>query len=377
LRIGGVYCFVFFCDRARYTPCLMITKADMVRRLLDGRKVSIRPESVAFAPANIALCKYWGKRDIELNLPVTDSLSIALGSLGSRCRLAVTAGGVDCITLNGEPLAPAHPFAARLSGYLDLFRGAEARHFRVDAVNTVPTAAGFASSASGFASVVRALDALHGWNLPDRDLSILARLGSGSACRSLWQGFVRWHAGVATDGMDSYAEPLPGQWPSLRMGLLMVSDKPKAIGSTEAMRRTVETSSLYAAWPRQVAADMETIQQALQDLDFETLGSAAESNALAMHATMLAARPPVLYWHEATLAAMRIVWACRRDGLPVYFTMDAGPNLKLLFHETDAAAVAAAFSPGPQRAGHGPVFTGSFQSVDLRIPLTSPAGGHP
>ena len=347
----------------------MITKADMVRRLLDGRKVSIRPESVAFAPANIALCKYWGKRDIELNLPVTDSLSIALGSLGSRCRLAVTAGGVDCITLNGEPLAPAHPFAARLSGYLDLFRGAEARHFRVDAVNTVPTAAGFASSASGFASVVRALDALHGWNLPDRDLSILARLGSGSACRSLWQGFVRWHAGVDTDGMDSYAEPLPGQWPSLRMGLLMVSDKPKAIGSTEAMRRTVETSSLYAAWPRQVATDMETILQALRDLDFDTLGSAAESNALAMHATMLAARPPVLYWHEDTLAAMRIVWACRRDGLPVYFTMDAGPNLKLLYRETDADAVAAAFATGMQDAGHHPGFAGRFHPVDLSIHL--------
>lgn len=331
----------------------MITKVDIVCRLLEGHKGTPRPEVVAFAPSNIALCKYWGKRNTELNLPVTDSLSLALGNLGSRCHLAVIDEAQDRVLLNGQPLSSEQPFVVRLSRYLDLFRDIPGRCYRVSAVNTVPTAAGFASSASGFASVVLALDALYDWQLSERKLSILARLGSGSACRSLWQGFVRWHAGDTEDGMDSYAEPLSEQWPELRLGLLRVSDAPKAVGSTEAMRRTVETSALYAAWPNQVAADMETLLHALHHRDFETLGATAEANALAMHATMLAARPPVLYWHEASLAAMHTVWSCRRDGLPVYFTMDAGPNLKLLYRESDATAVTSAFAP-------------RFQSVDFQ-----------
>ena len=320
----------------------MITRADIVNRLLAGRPEDMRPEAEAFAPANIALCKYWGKRDTELNLPVTDSLSISLGDLGTRTRLAARAGDADAICLNGEEVASGHPFAVRLSRYLDHFRGGANRRYRVDTVNTVPTAAGFASSASGFAALVMALDALHGWRLAGRELSILARLGSGSACRSLWQGFVHWHAGAAGDGMDSHAEPVGACWPDLRIGLLVVSDAGKGTGSTEAMRRTVETSSLYAAWPGQVAGDIAALQRAIRDRDLDALGETAEANALAMHATMMAARPAVLYWHPGTVAAMRRVWDCRAGGVPVYFTMDAGPNLKLLHRAADTTAVATA-----------------------------------
>jgi len=323
----------------------MFTKSDIVSRLLAERPEALQKEAAVFAPANIALCKYWGKRDTILNLPVTDSLSISLGTLGSHCKMAFHEGTADSVTLNGVTLQPAHPFVTRLARFLDCFRGEQQRRFRIETVNTIPTAAGFASSASGFASIVKALDALHGWQLPARSLSILARLGSGSASRSLWQGFVHWHAGTAVDGMDSFAEPLPDHWPDLRIGLVILNCGRKATGSTEAMQRTVETSALYHAWPRQVATDLATLLQAIRDRDFHTLGAAAEANALAMHATMMAARPAVLYWQPESVEAMHRVWTARAEGLALYFTMDAGPNLKLLFRETDHAAIEARF-PG-------------------------------
>ncbi len=322
----------------------MCNKADIVNRLLADRPEAPQREADVFAPANIALCKYWGKRDTELNLPVTDSLSLSLGSLGSHCKMAFQDGPADRVQLNGTRLPPEHPFVSRLSRFLDLFRADQQRRFRIETVNTIPTAAGFASSASGFAAIVKALDALHGWQLDERSLSILARLGSGSASRSLWQGFVHWHAGRDTDGMDCFAEPIAEHWPDLRIGLLILNRGHKATGSTEAMRRTVETSALYAAWPAQVANDLAAIRQAIRDRDFAALGAAAEANALAMHATMMAARPPVLYWQPESVAAMQRVWYARAEGLPVYFTMDAGPNLKLLFRESDRETVELRFA---------------------------------
>jgi diphosphomevalonate decarboxylase len=321
----------------------MCNQAVTVTRLLANRAESIQREADVFAPANIALCKYWGKRDTELNLPVTDSLSLSLGALGSRCKMTIADGAADHVQLNGTLLPPENPFACRLSRFLDLFRGDQRHHFRIETVNTIPTAAGFASSASGFAAIVKALDTLHGWRLPERSLSILARLGSGSASRSLWQGFVHWHAGGDADGMDCFAEPMPEQWPDLRIGLLILNRSQKATGSTEAMRRTVETSVLYEAWPRQVATDLAAIRQAIRDCDIAGLGTAVEANALAMHATMMAARPAVLYWQPESVAAMQRVWSARAEGLPVYFTMDAGPNVKLLFRETDRTAIEQRF----------------------------------
>jgi len=294
-----------------------------------------------FAPANIALCKYWGKRDREWNLPVTDSLSISLGTRGSQCTLSLA--DEDVYFLNGNKIDKANPFSTRLRAYLDWFRGPADFHYQVEAYNTVATAAGFASSASGFAALVMALHALHGWSVDKRILSIFARMGSGSACRSLWDGFVHWHAGQRADGSDCFAEPLISNWHTLCVGLLAVDAGPKSISSREAMNRTVATSSLYANWPQQVKEDLATLRQAIEAHDFESLGGCAEQNALAMHATMIAARPPVLYWKRASLDYMQNVWDARTEGLPVYFTMDAGPNLKLLFEADSQEAVVARF----------------------------------
>ncbi|MBT3192661.1 MAG: diphosphomevalonate decarboxylase [Verrucomicrobia bacterium] len=312
----------------------MNPKQEVVNHILAHRTESPMTEADAFAPANIALCKYWGKRDTELNLPVTSSLSLSLGSLGSQCHLSFCEERHQ-VVLNDEPLDPNSPFVVRLSQYLDLFRRDTDRYYRVETLNTIPTAAGFASSASGFASTVLALDKLHGWCLSEIELSILARLGSGSACRSLWQGFVEWHAGETETGMDCFAQPITTAWPELRIGLLVLEAGKKPIGSREAMQRTVETSPLYASWPHKVAADIQIIRKAIEENNFEALGAAAESNALTMHATMMGATPAVVYWLPESVETMHRVWKLRREGLPLYFTMDAGPNVKLLFLDKD------------------------------------------
>lgn len=296
---------------------------------------TLRDTGEAYAPANIALCKYWGKRDTRLKLPVTSSLSVSLGDHGTRMTLR--RAETDHLTLNGETLASDSPTFRRLFAFLDLIRQ-PGHHLAVDSHNTIPIAAGLASSASAFASAVMALESLYTWDLPPRLRSILARLGSGSAARSVFDGFVEWHAGTAADGMDSFAEPLAPVWPDFRIGILTVSEAPKPVGSTEAMERTVRTAALYDAWPRQVERDLPRLRRAVRDHDFITLGETAEHNALAMHATMIASWPPVLYWLPETIAHLHTVHRLRAGGLPVYATLDAGPNLKLLYtarHETD------------------------------------------
>ena len=317
-----------------------MTPRDVVSRLLDGRlNQPAATPAAAYAPANIALVKYWGKRNPQLNLPVTSSLSISLGPLGSHVELVVNDAPADRVTLNDKPLPADSSFVRRSTAYLDLFRPSPDIHFDMRARNTIPTAAGFASSASGFAALTKALDALFGWGLPTRDLSILARLGSGSAARSLEDGFVEWQAGEQSDGMDSFAVRLPQEWPGLRVGALVVSDAAKPVGSREGMQRSTETCGFYREWPARVAADLADIKTAINGRDIEALGRIAEENAMAMHALMWATRPPIVYALPETIAAMRMVWAARENGYRVWFTMDAGPNVKLLFPKEEEAAV--------------------------------------
>jgi len=311
---------------------LFLNKKDVVRVLLGGKNISAKTSASAFASSNIALCKYWGKRNEELNLPVTSSLSVSLGHLGTRTKISFSSTA-DRIVLNDHELANDAPFARRLISFLDLFRSRGEKYI-VETKNNFPTAAGLASSASGFAALVLALDDLYEWRLTKRELSILARLGSGSASRSIFNGFVEWQRGSRDDGMDSFAQVLAKQWPELRLGVVTVADEQKAVASRAGMRRTTETSKLYRSWPLQVEKDLRNIKEAIQRRDFELFGKTAESNALAMHATMLAAWPPLLYWKPQTVLVFQKVWEMREAGVPVYFTIDAGPNVKLLFLES-------------------------------------------
>ncbi len=316
---------------------LSLNKKDVVRIIIGEKNKQARSSASAFAPSNIALCKYWGKRNEELNLPETSSLSVSLGHLGTQTMISISPTD-DRIFLNDCELKSDEPFARRLVSFLDMFRAHEEKYL-VKTKNNFATAAGLASSASGFAALVIALNDLYEWRLTKKELSIFARLGSGSASRSIFNGFVEWQHGDRADGMDSVAVELPEKWPELRIGVATVIAEQKAVDSRSGMRRTKESSELYKSWPSQVEKDLQNIKEAIRNRNFALLGKTAESNALAMHATMLAAWPPLLYWKKGTLDIFEKVWKMRAAGIPVYFTIDAGPNVKLLFVENQIDAI--------------------------------------
>lgn len=321
---------------------MSITKQAVINRYLPK---TTKPGTHAseFAPSNIALCKYWGKRNAELNLPINGSLSISLGTLGSQTEIAESTCGEDQVYLNGQPVALTERFASKVIAFIDLFRRGLDQPVVVRTVNNIPTAAGLASSASGFAALMLAINQFYDFKLSDNLLSAFARMGSGSASRSVYQGFVEWHKGNSDDGMDSCAEPLNIQWPGFRIGLLKVATGEKKVDSRAGMQRTVESAALYQAWPQQAEQDLKTIKNALLNRDLELLGQTAEHNALSMHATMIASWPPLLYWQPESVAAMQRVWDLRAQGILLYLTMDAGPNLKLLFSAENESKVRAAF----------------------------------
>ena len=309
-----------------------MTKQELLAELLqDQPKTPAKAIGSAFAPSNIALIKYWGKRDPELNLPITSSLSIALGMKGAKTSIRPIEASRDTISVNGTLIKAHTPFYQRTQAFVNLLRPHPSIAYAINSEINIPIAAGLASSACGIAALVLAFADLYAWNLPKTLLSIICRIGSGSACRSLWQGLVEWHQGVRADGMDSFAEPLPYIFPNLQLGLLLVSTKEKSVSSRTAMELTTQTSILYQAWPKQVAHDLKLMHHALEQQDFDLLGKTAEHNALVMHATMLAASPAICYSTPETLALIQKIWQLRAEGLPVYFTQDAGPNLKLLF----------------------------------------------
>lgn len=322
----------------------MINAETIVKKILQDRTLDPGPCSAeAFSPTNIALVKYWGKRNTVLNLPMTSSFSVSLGDLGTQTKISLSETDQDAFILNDKIIPEHDAFSQKIIDYLTLICSNHRPYLKIETISHLPVAAGFASSASGFAALISALNQLGQWELTLTELSILARLGSGSACRSLWPGFVKWERGKREDGMDSHGVPYAQTWPQLRIGLLVISAHKKSVSSREAMQRTVETSSLYQAWPRQVEHDLEHIIDALHQKNFHALGTLAEHNALTMHATLLASWPPVFYWQTQTLLAAQKIWQLRQEGLPLYFTQDAGPNLKLLYLQQDSETVRSLF----------------------------------
>src|SRR3990167_3164180 len=199
-----------------------MNKKEFIQALLKNHS-STPDESLvsAYAPSNIALVKYWGKRNTELNLPVTSSLSISLAHRGVTTSLKLNEEKSDTLIINGKHESLDSSFGKRLIAFLDLFRPKN-KSFYVITQSNLPIAAGLASFAAGFAALTLALNLLFNWHLSDQELSIIARLGSGSAERSLWNGFVEWHKGTKENGSDSFAEPLDITWPELRIGLLIL-----------------------------------------------------------------------------------------------------------------------------------------------------------
>ena len=312
--------------------------------------------ATARAFPNLALVKYWGKRDESLILPAAGSLSLTLDAFPTTTTVALAPGApADRFELNGaEDRGEA---ARRVTRFLDHVRAlaGSAERAVVRSRNEAPTGAGLASSASGFAALALAASAAYGLELDPPALSRLARRGSGSASRSVVPAVAVWHAGDG-DG-TSFAEPVPA--PEMRMVIVTVDESQKAVSSRAAMRRTALTSPFYDAWVRSTEESLASMVAACRAGDFTRIGRITESHALRMHAVIQSADPPIRYLSPTSVAVFDAVAALRESGVEAYATADAGPNVAVLVRPPDADAVAAALadlgsvrSVGPGAGAH-------------------------
>jgi diphosphomevalonate decarboxylase len=305
------------------------------------------------AHPNIALSKYWGKRPGEGNVPAVPSLSVTLGGLSTTTRLELRDDlradqlVLDGREVTGEPLA-------RVTRLLDRVRAASgARRFaRVESSNDFPTASGLASSASGFAALALAAVRAAGLDWTSAEVADLARRSSASAARSLFGGYVE------LDG-ESARQLAPASKLDLRVLVCVASEEKKAVSSTEGMSRSAAASPYYAAWLERAPEMHARMKDALARGDFEALGAEAEASALAMHACAMAAG--VVYFRGVTLEAIRTVRALRDAGTPAFFTVDAGPHVKVLVRPNDAALAATWMRavPGVLRVLESPLGEGA------------------
>ena len=296
----------------------------------------------AIAHPNVALVKYWGKRPGGRNLPAMGSLSLTLGFLATRTRVRF-GGGLerDELTLNGrgntrdlhrvrDCLAPLRERAGIDSAV------------SVQSSNDFPTGAGLASSASGMAALAVAAASALGLASDAAAVRKAAMAGSGSAPRSLHGGIVY----LSIDAQGSWTcEPLlaPAEWP-LEVVVAVTQAERKQTDSRAGMELTRRTSPFYGAWLKSQRADLDEARRAVEAHDFERLANLSEGNCLKMHATALGANPPVLYFNGATLECIHRVRALRREGLPVFFTVDAGPQVKAVCLPEALATVREALS---------------------------------
>ncbi len=288
--------------------------------------------ATACAHPNIALVKYWGKRDTSLNLPAAGSLSVTLEGLSTTTTVAFDAGlDEDLVVLDGTRLDDGRP-RQRITAFLDLVRRAADLDLaaRVESQNDFPTAAGLASSASGFAALAVAATEAAGLDWSPARLSALARRGSGSAARSIFGGFVEMNPGTAPDGSDAHAHPVAAadHW-DLECVVAITARGEKSVGSTRGMLQTQETSPLFEPWRATVDADIADARAAIEDRDFEQLAVIAERSCFRMHATALGADPAILYWNATTVRLIHRIRQARADGLPCFLTIDAGPHVKV------------------------------------------------
>ena len=294
-------------------------------------------KTTAVANSNIALVKYWGKRNSKLILPNNSSLSVTLDGFYTKTTVEFSDSyHQDEVLVDGISTIKT---TKRVVKILDLIRDKAnlSKYAKVVSENNFPTAAGLASSASGAAALAIAGAAAAGLNLEQRELSILARQGSGSASRSIDGGFVLWNKGSLEDGSDSFAEQVanPSHWPEFRILVVIVSDKEKSIKSRDGMKKTVETSPYYKGWMETIDNDLKTVHRAILERDFTTLGSVSEQNCLKMHATMITTTPPIIYWMPDSMKVIHEVHKLRAKDIEAYFTIDAGPNIKVICLEKD------------------------------------------
>lgn len=313
--------------------------------------------ATAMAHPNVALIKYWGKRDAASNLPAVGSLSVTLGALRTETTIAFDESlRSDILVLNGAEQPTEHP---RLTACMDALRDLSGRQLFAEVVseNDFPTGAGLASSASGYAALVTAAAAALGIDAQDPRLLDISRIGSGSAPRSLFGGM----AVLRNVGNGAVCEQLirPEDW-ALSVVVAVTTEAAKTITSRNGMEQSRLTSPYYEQWIATHDGDMEAAIGFVNDRDFMGLAELAEHNCLKMHSVMMTTRPPLLYWSPATVAVIHKIDAMRKAGMPVFYTIDAGPQVKAVCPTDTAAEVDAELAgvPGVLRTiagelGHG------------------------
>ncbi len=298
-------------------------------------------KSTAVANANIALVKYWGKRDSKLILPQNGSLSMTCDGLSTITTVDFSPEyNQDTILINDEELRKDEK---DVLGHLDRIRNLAGINEKAKVVSETnfPVAAGLASSASGLAAITLAATKAAGLNVPERELTILTRQGSGSASRSICEGFVEWYRGQKEDGSDSFAETIApkNHWPEFRMIATILTEKQKPVSSRAGMAQSVANCPYYTSWIKEATKDLETVRTAIKEKNFQKLGETAELNCLKMHAVMMTTTPPIIYWIPETLEVIHTVRALREEGIQAYFTIDGGPQVKVMCLEKDAEKI--------------------------------------
>ncbi|KAL8684611.1 MAG: hypothetical protein Q9224_006239, partial [Gallowayella concinna] len=315
------------------------------------------------APVNIAVIKYWGKRDARLNLPTNSSLSVTLSQSDLRTHTTASCSpsfsAPDTLLLNAQPqplsdarsqacLTSLRALRSELESSNDSLPPLSTYPLRLSSSNNFPTAAGLASSAAGFAALVRSIADLYQLPQSPTELSLIARQGSGSACRSLLGGYVAWDHGVLLDGSDSKARLVAprSHWPEMRALILVASAEKKGVSSTAGMQTTVKTSAMFQTRATQVVPKaMREMETAIADKDFPAFARITMSESNSFHATCMDTDPPIFYLNDVSRAAIKGVETVNEKAARVAaaYTFDAGPNCVVYYLEEDRDVVAGAF----------------------------------
>jgi diphosphomevalonate decarboxylase len=288
----------------------------------------------AKAPANIAFIKYWGKKSDKLRIPMNSSISMNLSDVYTITSACYGKGfKEDIVRIDGENVKGVEK--ERIVKFIDLVRSKTRIKEKVEIIsrNNFPKGTGIASSASGFAALALALTRAVGLDLNKKELSILARLGSGSACRSIPDGFVEWKSGKTSDSSYAYTLFPPDYW-NICDVIAIVGEKSKKVSSTQGHALT-ESSPFIKSRILGMNMKIREIKTALRKKDFTAFGQIIEEETFNMHAVMMTSNPPLIYWNPLTLKLILSIIEWRKEGLESYFTIDAGPNVHVICKNKD------------------------------------------
>ncbi len=313
-------------------------KLDIVNKILTSRD-SFTPKFtkvIEYASASLALCKYWGKKNEELHIPTTNNISIPLTGKGATSSILCNNSIQDTqIKINELDIDKNTKWGKKLLNFIKLFLPTNNSKLKINISLNIETSAGLASSSCIYASLIKSFNKLYLWNISKQKLSILARLGSGSAARAIFENhFIENFSGNLDDGMDSYAQIISCnslQFANLTVGLILINKNKKYISSSEAMKLSLN-SPFYNAWKKQTNKDFIKIKHYIMKGSFIDMAKIVENNSLMLHSLMLATRPSILYTEAKTLKIIKKIWQIREKyKIPIFFTQDAGANIKILY----------------------------------------------